>query len=71
MPIVFSPQFKDLVLDRLPASGEILTKDLAAFFPDHHIEDTRAALRVLRRFGAVDYRTVNTKQGPKYLWHRV
>lgn len=71
MPIVFSPQFKDLVLEKIPAGGEILTKDLAAFFPDHHIEDTRTALRVLRRFGAADCRKITTKQGPKYLWHRV
>lgn len=53
------------------ADKPILTKDLAAMFPDHHIEDVRTALRVLRRFSAADYEKITTEQGPKYLWRRV
>ena len=68
--IIYAPQFKDLVLERL-TNEPILTKDLAAMFPDRRIEDVRAALRSLRRFSAADYEKISTKQGPKYLWRRV
>lgn len=68
--IIYSPQFKDRVLAKM-TSDEILTKTLAAKFPDHHIEDVRGALRSLRKFGVVDYRSQRQGQTIQYFWRRV
>lgn len=68
--IVYAPQFKDLVLESL-TSDYVLTKEIASRFPSHCLDDTRTALRVLRRFGAADYKKITTREGPKYLWRRV
>lgn len=64
--IIYSTQFKDQVLDQMD-NNDIGLAELAAKFPDKHIENIRYALTALKRFGAVDCRKVN-RIGKKVWW---
>lgn len=64
--IVYAPQFKDVVLAQMDRNVISLI-DLAAKFPDKHIENVRYALNTLRKFGAVDCKAVNC-MGAKVWW---
>lgn len=64
--IIYTTQFKDEVLAKMD-HNEILIRDLAAKFPDHHSMDIREALQVLKRFGAVDCKRAN-RFGAKVWW---
>ncbi len=67
--IVFTRQFKDEVLDMLPACRTQATsiKDLYQCFPDHHRTDVQEALLALRKFRLVKSEWVIMPKGGRRL----
>lgn len=72
--IVYAPQFKDLLLEKLPATrAEALTvlQIQATHFPDHVRSDIDGALKVLRKWRAVDRYLARTGFTQEAHWWRV
>jgi len=72
--IVYSPQFKDVVLGHLTSEFKSTVTDLCAILPGHHRTDIQEALRALRKFGVADYKVSRLPapgRGITYLWRRL
>jgi hypothetical protein len=74
--IVYAPQFKDRLLEKLPYGKDgalTATQIREQLFPDHISSDIRIALQVLRKFRAVDCQWTKRLDGMgrEMYWWRV